>query len=314
MTESATVLRVDRKGVVVDTDDGTVLAASVRGRLHHGPRRDTSPVAVGDRVRIDRAGGAGADAASIVEVEPRRSVLHRPEVAGRWRRQVLVANADRAVLVFSHRDPVPAAGLVDRLLVACHAGNVHPMLVFNKRDLVPSEETSSLFALYERLGYEVLRTSAETGEGTAALAEALRDRCSVFAGPSGTGKSSLINRLLPGVELRTGEICRTTGKGRHTTTAARLVRVPGHRGHVVDTPGVREFGLVGIPPREIELQFPELPVPGRCRFDDCRHVSEPGCAVRAGLAAGEVAESRYRSYLAFREEAEEEARRESRGG
>lgn len=304
--DRATVLRVDRRGAVVDLEDGTVLDAVVRGRLHHGDRRETNPVAVGDHVQVERHGTAEC---SIVEVEARRSVLHRPEIHGRWRRQVLVANADLAVLVFAYRDPVPATGLVDRLLVACHAGDVPPTLVFNKSDLEPAPETTALILLYERLGYRVLRTSAERAEGIEALAGLVRDRCTVFAGPSGAGKSSLINRVLPGVALRTGEISRSTGKGKHTTTSAWLVRVPGSRGHVIDTPGVREFGLAGIDPQSTALHFPEFPDPGTCRFDDCRHVSEPGCALLAALAEGSVAASRYASYKTFLQELEEDLRR-----
>jgi ribosome biogenesis GTPase len=252
----------------------------------------------------------GDGRAAIVAVEPRRSVLLRPEVAGRWRRQVLVANADLAVLVFAHRDPAPAAGLLDRLLVACHAGEVPVVLVFNKSDLEPEPETAALVRLYEGLGFRVLRTSAEREQGIPELQATLRDRCAVFAGPSGAGKSSLVNRALPGVRLRTGEISRSTGKGRHTTTAAQLVRVPGACGHVIDTPGIREFGVVTIAPGEVALHFPEFPDPGSCRFADCRHLAEPGCAVLESVRAGRVAASRHASYRVLREELEEEERRD----
>lgn len=293
MTELATVLRVDRKRILVELKDGRVFEASMRGKLHQGRSREKSPVAVGDHVNVsDEGGGTGV----VVSVEPRTSVLKRPEAGGRWRDQVLVANADRAVLVFAHADPEPHAGLVDRLLVACHAGGVPPVLVFNKSDLTPSDKTGALIELYERLGYEVVRASAERAEGIGRLAEVLAGRSSVIAGPSGTGKSSLINRVLPGIELRTGEISRASRKGQHTTTAAQLVRLP-DGGHVIDTPGIREFGLRDIDPRELALQFPEFPVPGQCRFLDCAHRSEPGCAVLAALATGEVATSRHASYL-----------------
>lgn len=311
MERRATVLRIDRKSVVVDLDDGTVLEGTVRGRLHHGHRRETSPVAVGDVVTID---APGAGTCTVTGVAPRRSVLLRPEIHGRWKQQVLVANADVAVLIFAHRDPVPSAGLVDRLLFACHAGGVAPALVFNKADLVPDDATAALLALYAGLGYRLLRTSAESGEGIDGLAALVRDRCCVFAGPSGTGKTSLLNRVLPGLELRTGEISRVTGKGRHTTTAARLVRIPGGTGHVIDTPGIREFGISGIAPDEAALQFPEFPDPGSCRFADCAHAAEPGCAVRDALASGRLAKSRYDSYRTFRRELEEEHRRVSEGG
>jgi len=308
--EPATVLRVDRKRILVDTPGGEALEAQLRGRVAEARGRQTSAVAVGDLVSIERT---GPRAAVVVRVEPRRSALYRPEVMGRWRRQVLVANADRAVLCFAHRDPAPSAGLIDRLLVACHGGNVPPLLVFNKSDLGADAASAAVIALYERLGYEVVRTCAATGEGASRLAELLRDRCSVFAGPSGSGKSSLINRVLPGVRLRTGEISATTGKGRHTTTAAELVRIPGGRGHVVDTPGVKEFGLVCIAPRDLELQFPEFPVPAQCRFKDCVHRREPDCTLRGAVEAGRVARTRYDSYLAFLAELEQDERREREG-
>jgi len=301
------VLRVDRKRVLVDAADGTALEAQIRGRVAGSSGRMTSAVAVGDRVAVERTGDGTA---MIVGVEPRTSVLMRPEVAGRWHRQVLVANADRAVLVFAQHDPEPAAGLVDRLLVACHAGNVPPVLVFNKADLAATERSASLVLLYEQLGYEVLRTSAAQGAGLDRLAEILRGRSSVFAGPSGAGKSSLINRVLPGVHLRTGEISAASGKGRHTTTASQLVRLAAGVGYVIDTPGVKEFGLLGIAPAELALHFPEFPVPNQCRFLDCRHDTEPGCRVRADAESGVVAASRYESFRTFRKELEENAERE----
>ena len=306
------VLRVDRKRIVIELDAlcgtdgarGQDVEAALRGSVHRGRGRAKSAVAVGDRVLVDEPLPGEF---VVTEVLPRSSVLLRPEIVGRWRNQVLVANADRAVLVFAHARPQPKAGLVDRLLVACHAGNVPPLLVFNKVDLEPDPETTELVELYEGLGYTTLRTSADSGIGIDEVRELLVGRCSVFAGPSGTGKSSLINAALPGVELRTGEISRTTNKGRHTTTAAQLVRVDDEnpeRGHVIDTPGIKEFGLVGIDPRELDLHFPELPVPGECRFDDCRHLSEPACAVLDAVSAGAVAQSRYDSYVTFLAEIE----------
>ena len=293
----------------MDTATGEALESQIRGRVAEARGRHTSAVAVGDRVTIERT---GVGSAVVTGIEPRRSVLLRPEVAGRWRHQVLVANADRAVIVFAHHDPSPAAGLVDRLLVACHAGGVPPVLVFNKSDLAPDPAAHAVISLYEGLGYELLRTSAASGEGMDRLAALLRERCCVFAGPSGTGKSSLVNRVLPGVHLRTGEISRVSGKGKHTTTAAELVRNP-LGGHVIDTPGIKEFGLLGIEPRDLALQFPEFPVPNQCRFLDCRHASEPGCAVRAARDAGRVAASRYESYLGFLAETEETCVRDREG-
>ncbi len=304
--QRALVLRVDRKRVVVELPDGRVTDAQIRGTFHRGKGRLKSPVAVGDLAAVDET---DAGDYVIAGVDERRSVLLRPEVVGRWRNQVLVANADRSVLVFSHADPAPRSGLIDRLLVACHAGEVPPVLVFNKSDLEASAETKETISLYERLGYEVLHTCASTGDGCDALSALLSARSSVFAGPSGTGKSSLINRVLPGIELRTGEISRHSGKGKHTTTAAQLVRIPNDAGHVIDTPGIKEFGLVGIAPRDLDLNFPEFPGPAACRFDDCLHISEPGCSVREALESGDVADSRYASFRTFLKELEEHAQR-----
>ncbi len=303
---TALALRVDRKRVIVELPDGRTAAATLRGTFHRGRGRQKSPVAVGDIVRVDQTEQGDV---VIAGVEDRRSSLLRPEIVGRWRNQVLVANADRAVLVFAHADPFPSGGLVDRLLVACHAGQVPPILVFNKVDLDTDEDTRRIIALYDGLGYELLRTCAQSGEGIDRLAELLAGRCSVFAGPSGTGKSSLINRVLPGVELKTGEISRHSGKGRHTTTAAELVRIPDDSGHVIDTPGIKEFGLVAIEPRDLELNFPEFPVPAKCRFLDCRHEKEPGCVVVAAVESGDVARTRYQSYLTFRGELEQASKR-----
>ena len=295
--------------MLVDTADGTPLEAQIRGKVAQATGRYTSAVAVGDRVRFELT---GPGAAVIVGVEPRTSALLRPEVVGRWRRQVLVANADRALLVFAQHDPPPATGLVDRLLVACHAGGVPPVLVFNKSDLPPLAEAAAIVRIYEALGYEVLRTSAATGEGLDRLHATVLGRCCVFAGPSGTGKSSLINRVIPGLLLRTGEISASTGKGRHTTTASQLVRLPGG-GYMIDTPGVKEFGLLGIAPGELALQFPEFPVPNQCKFLDCRHRTEPACRVREAAAAGTIERSRYDSYLSFRTELEESESRDRYG-
>lgn len=298
MQPLATVLRVDRKRVLVDLVDGTVLECSLRSRVHRDRGRAKSAVAVGDRVRVERQSD---DTGVIEEVLPRTTVLMRPEVVGRWHNQVLVANADRAVLVFAYADPPPAAGLVDRLLVACHAGDVPPLLVFNKCDLEATEETRAVIAVYEELGYEVLHTSAARDQGIDRLRELVTGRQAVVAGPSGTGKSSLLNRVLPGLELRTAEISATTRKGTHTTTAARLVRMPGG-GHMIDTPGIKEFGIRAIPLRELALCFPEFDVPGQCRFADCIHVEEPGCAVRRQVEEEGVHASRYAAYLALLEE------------
>lgn len=276
--------------------------ARVRGRfrLEAEDLDETNPVAVGDRVTLRMEGdGTGF----ITAIQPRRNQLSR-RAAGRrvGKEHVIAANVDAAWCVQATFKPKFNSGFVDRLLVMAEAYHLDAGLVINKADLLEGEpraqEALSFWAdLYESLGYPVLFTSAETGAGIGAFREALGGKTSVVAGPSGVGKSSLLNAVDPALDLRTGAVSEKTQKGKHTTTFATLYPLD-NGGWVVDTPGIREYGIWDMTPPELGGYFVEFrPFLPECRFPDCTHDHEPGCAVGEAVDEGLVAEERYGSYL-----------------
>jgi ribosome biogenesis GTPase / thiamine phosphate phosphatase len=262
------------------------------------------PIAIGDRVRYVEA---GAGHGMIVEILPRSSKLSRPATVPGQRvfEQIIVSNADLVLPVFSVANPTPKWGLLDRYLVAAEAAELPSLIVINKLDLVwkhPSfdEETE----VYRRIGYPVLLVSAVTGEGIEELKSALQGKLSVMVGKSGVGKTSLLNAIQPGLGLRVKAVSKgQIGKGRHTTTHLEMFELA-FGGALVDTPGIREFGLWDITDEELTSLFPEMAdYIGQCKFGlSCHHDREPGCAIRKAVMAGEVSPYRYQSYLRLREE------------
>ncbi len=252
----------------------------------------TKTVAVGDRVRLDQT-QRGEHV--IAEVLPRRSKLSRPGFRGAAER-VIVANVDELVVVTAAAQPAYRTGLIDRYLVIAERLGFPGVLCVNKIDLVDRDAIRRALGFYDRLGYKVLFVSALDGTGLDELRELLTGKSSVLCGHSGVGKSSLINRMIPGVDLTTRQVSDATGKGRHATSAVTMLALPGG-GYIVDTPGIREFGLWGVMRDELPQRFPEfVRLEGQCRFRSCAHLAEPGCAVKAAIEAGEIADSRYRSY------------------
>ena len=291
------VLRARSGFYTIATTEGDLVEARLRGRMKK--ERQASDLAViGDRVTVERlADGSGA----IASVEPRtrRFSRRQPGPRGSWREDVIVANADLVAAVFACDRPPPNPRLIDRFLVVAEYNEVPVLLVANKVDLVGTDAARDLFEPYRRIGYDVVFTSPKAGIGREELRERLAGRLSIVTGPSGVGKSTLLNALQPGLQLATAEVSEVlSGKGKHTTTHAELLPLDGPAGgYVADTPGIRELGLWQIPPTELASCFPEFrPHLGACAFNDCSHLHEPRCGLRAAVESGAVTEVRYDSY------------------
>jgi len=305
-------LRVSRPPSPPPVHTRRPVAAGAGRRFPRGPQRDqptvpASPtehppmrIAPGDRVRFLRLrAGEGV----IEEVLPRRNALSRMrgEVGTE---QILLANPDHAVLVFAVRDPAPHFGMLDRYLALCEHAGVDITIALNKVDLDMPEEVRHAADLYASLGYTVLHTSAATGAGVESLSARLRDRTSLLTGPSGVGKSSLMNVIVPGAAQRIAAISEATGKGRHTTTGVRLLPLPGG-GWLADSSGIRELALWNVPSEALPHAFRELrPYADQCEYEDCEHgEGEEGCALRAALAAGVITPERWASFARLLDEA-----------
>ena len=306
------VIRAQSGFYTVYTDQGEEVLCRLRGRFKKR-RWDTDPVAVGDRVRILRLpDGTGV----IEEVYERERALTRlaPPPGGRgsrrWdregylseREQVILANPDQAVFVFACAEPAPRLRMLDRLLVGAELQEIPAVVCANKIDLVGMEEARNLFGIYEEIGYPVVYTSATDGRGIDELARVLKDKISALVGPSGAGKSSLLNAIQPGLGLRVREVSRATRKGRHTTVVTQLFQLD-QGGWVADTPGIRALALFDVEPDELDAYFPDIaPLVAECRFSDCTHTVEPGCAVLAAVDEGRIHRHRYESYVRLRQE------------
>jgi ribosome biogenesis GTPase len=306
----------------VRTESGEIIDASLRGRLKKSDsgrrsdgslRRDTVAaagetlkLAVGDDVHVERV--ERADAWAINEILPRRSKLSRRAPGGGQGERIVAANIDQVVIVFAAANPDPHPRMLDRFLVIAEGNELAPRIIINKVDIVGEPAAHQRFDVYERVGYPVHYTSVKAAAGLDAVRAMLGGRRSVLTGPSGVGKSSLLNAIFPGANLRVGAISESVNKGRHTTVGAKMLALPGaDGGYVIDTPGLREIGLWALPARELDRCFPELRVlREECRFVDCRHVAEPDCAVRDAVRTGAVDDARYDSYVRLLDELESE--------
>jgi len=279
--------------------DGEVVQARLRGRLKNRPRT-TDLCVIGDRVLLSRP---DSQSLVVVEVLPRHSRFSRRQPGrGPMKEDVLVANLDQLLITFCHGRPSLSTRLLDRFLVIAEHQDIAPVIVMNKADLREPGEQDWQRA-YERVDYPILTVSAGTGEGMDALNLALQAKISAFVGPSGVGKSSLINRILPGLDLGIASVSGLHGKGRHTTRVATLYTLPGG-GFLADTPGIRELGTWALPIEHLDQCFPELsPYRGECAFRACSHTHEPGCAVVQAVNEGGIDAERYDSYVRLREEA-----------
>lgn len=308
------VVRKLRGHYAVRTDDGETIDCAISSKLRKKliyPTADASsrhrsvdkvagirkidPVAVGDQVRfVDAGPGLGM----IVEVLPRRNVLSRVAAGHKPIEQVVAANIDQIVIVFAAAQPEPKWNLLDRYLVEAEASGIPPRVCMTKMDLVDERAISEEIEVYRRLEYPILLTSAVTGRGISDLVDSLAGRVSLLMGKSGVGKSTLLNAIEPGLGLRVNAVAAKTGKGKHTTSHLEMFDLAAG-GSVIDTPGMREFGLWHVAKSDLAELFRDLqPYLGQCRFGaDCSHSHEPGCAIKEAVAAGDIPERRYRSYL-----------------
>jgi len=302
---------VQSRRVWVD-HDGRFQTATVSGALKAGPRRANTVVSVGDWVTLDSSGDGDL---RVIGLLPRRSKISRqaPDDRGAEREHVLAANVDALLIVVAARSPTVNARGLDRLLVLGEISGVPTEIALNKVDLWTAEGSpgEDPLAGRDRLGYRCHRISASTGEGCAELAEALRGRCTLLTGPSGVGKSTLVNRLVPGSDLRASAISAATGKGVHTTTQVDWIPFPGG-GALLDSPGLRGVQPWGLDTATLADCFTEMRGLERCAFRDCSHRVEPNCAVRAAVQAGKIDFARYDSYLRIRIELEDLRGRGSR--
>jgi len=294
-TLTGTVLRARSGFYTVTTESGT-FECQLRGRLKR-ERQSEDLVVIGDQVTLTPL----TDAEGLIEeVAPRRSRFSRrqPGNRGSWKEDLMVANLDQLVAVFACADPVPHVRMIDRFLVIAEHNEIPTVIVANKLDLRDLDAARELFDPYEQIGYSVIYASARTGQGVDEIRDRLSGRISLIAGPSGVGKSTLLNAVHPGLNLATGAVSETLHKGRHTTTSSELLPVDGPMGgHVADSPGLRQVGLWDIPPDELAWCYPDLrPFLGDCRFADCSHGPEPGCAVTDAVARGAVSAARHDSY------------------
>ena len=302
------VLRIKGGAFFVESGVGEI-RCSLRGRFRLGDTPEEVLPVVGDTVTvgIERGGGAGDPQGVIVELGARRSILARTDPSQRKGYRILGANMDQAILVFAVKEPDLNLRLLDRMLVSAACGPMDAVICVNKMDLADARAGIDVsLAPYRAMGYRCICSSARTGEGVEDLAGMLTGKLSIFAGPSGSGKSSLISRMQPGLELAVGSVSARTGKGMHTTSHFEIHPLA-RGGYLGDTPGVREFGIWGVSKEKLAGFFRDFaPFRAECRFASCTHSHEPDCAVKAAVEGGGVSRERYESYLRILETVSDE--------
>ena len=298
----------------VKDETGTFWNARMKGVMKLDDITSTNPVAVGDKIEIEIE-SKESNTAIINEIYDRNNYINRQSPRHKYQHHIVASNLDQSMLVATLKEPRTSQGFIDRFLVASEMYHVPPVIIFNKSDLYKNKELEKYAQwkeMYKAAGYAVLLISAEKKEGIDKVLEILKNKTTLLSGHSGVGKSSLLNVIFPGISLKTQEISGWSGKGQHTTTFAEMFDLPllagqtGFGGRIIDTPGMREFGLVDLSRQELSHYFPEMR--GRlnnCQFNNCLHINEPGCAVKEAVVKGEMNEDRYVSYAGILDSIEE---------
>ena len=306
---TGTVYKSTGSWYVVKDDAGKVYQARMKGIFKIDDITSTNPVSVGDIVEFE-VEAEHEQSAMITEIYERRNYINRKSPSHRMHHHIVAANVDQCVMIATLKDPRTSQGFIDRFLVACEAYHVPAIIVFNKADIYRDKEMKkfdAMKAMYEAIGYHVLLMSVSENKGVDELQALLKGKVSLFSGHSGVGKSTFINTIFPDLALKTQDVSGWSGKGLHTTTFAEMFDLP-FGGKIIDTPGIREFGLVDIGKQELSHYFPEMRVLIQdCQFNNCLHLNEPGCAVKAAVEEGSIDIDRYVSYLTILETIEEKS-------
>ncbi len=282
----------------VRDDNGDLINARIKGKFKIDNITSTNPLAVGDKVDFDKE--ENEDGFMIINnIYPRKNYITRQSPHNKHQHHIIASNLDQSLLFATLKDPKTSRGFIDRFLVASEAYHVPAILVFNKVDVYKKKELEKLdqFSLeYERAGYKILPMSIMENKGVDDVIDLLKNKTTLLSGHSGVGKSSFVNYIFPGITLKTQDVSGWSGKGLHTTTFAEMYDLPGG-GKIIDTPGLREFALMDIEKEELSHYFPEMKeLINECRFNNCRHIEDPGCAVKQAINEGKISEERYISY------------------
>lgn len=303
----ATVYKSTGSWYTVKDETGNWHNARIKGVFKIDDITSTNPVAVGDFVEIETEDRI-ENTAIITEIRPRRNYINRQSPRAKHQHHIIAANLDQSFLVATLKEPRTSQGFIDRFLVASEMYHVQPSIIFNKADIYRKKEQEKFdlwSEMYGSIGYGVYLVSVKENTGIDALAAKIQGKTTLFSGHSGVGKSSLLNAILPNLQIKTQDVSEWSGKGMHTTTFAEMYDLPGG-GSIIDTPGMREFGLVDISKQELSHYFPEMRSRlNNCQFNNCLHINEPGCAVKQAVVEGEIAEDRYVSYATILDSIEE---------
>lgn len=294
----ATIYKSTGSWYIAQTQDGQVFNARIKGIFKIGNITSTNPIAVGDEVEMVIENEL-ENTTTITKIYDRKNYVARVSPHNKHKHHIVASNVDQSVLFATLKNPKTSQGFIDRFLVACEMHHIPAIVVFNKADIYEEKEIEKFFHLqemYQQIGYKIILASMQTQDGLDIIKNVLKDKTTLLSGHSGTGKSTFINHLFPTLEVKTLEVSDSSGKGMHTTTFAQMYNLP-FGGSIIDTPGIKELGLVDITKQELSGYFPEMKRHlNNCKFNNCLHIEEPGCAIKQAIGSNEISFDRYQSY------------------